>query len=347
MTFHDFARPADPLRHWVQAARAALWRVLPGLALTVGIAALAMVLQRASGLQALSPLVLAMGLGMALRNLTGPYPGAAAGIGFSLRRILRFAIVLLGLQLTVQQLAQIGGPGLVIVIVTLAATFVFTKAMGRVLGVDRKLTELIAAGTSICGASAVIATNTVTRGSDENVAYAIACVTIFGSLSMVLFPLAGHWLQMSPESFGLWSGAAIHEVAQAVAAAFQGGETAGEIGTVAKLGRVVSLAPVILLLSAAKTRRREVGEGRPPVPWFAFGFLAVVLANSALPQGTVLHDHAGSIATFLLTVALAAMGLETDLGKLRAEGLKPFLLGMSAWVFVTMLALGLVLAMGQ
>ena len=108
-----------------------------------------------------------------------------------LRRILRFAIVLLGLQLTAAQVIDVGATGIGIIAVTLAATFVFTIWLGRVLGVDRKLTELIAAGTSICGASAIIATNTVTRARGEDAAYALACVTVFGSIAMFVYPMLG------------------------------------------------------------------------------------------------------------------------------------------------------------
>lgn len=124
------------------------------------------------------------------------------------------------------------------IVASLTAPFLFTRWLGARLGVDAKLAEPIAAGRSICGASVVIANNTVTRSSDEDVAYALACVTVIGSLAMLLLPLLGGALQLDAHAFGLWSGASIREIAQVVAAAFQHGPEAGKIGTIAKLSRV-------------------------------------------------------------------------------------------------------------
>src|SRR5690606_19143770 len=143
------------------------------------------------------------------------------------------------------------------------------------LGVDRKLSELIAAGTSICGASAVIATNTVTKAPDEDVAYAVACVTIFGSIAMFTYPLLPGLLGLDPQAFGLWAGASIHEIAQVVAAAFQGGEQAGQFGTIAKLSRVMFLAPMVIGLGILSVRSAadDAAKGRSNVaiPWFVIG----------------------------------------------------------------------------
>lgn len=335
MSQMDHTQVANPLSGW-------LGPILPGLALTLGIAAVAMAVQRLSGIPALSPLVVAMVLGIAVRNLTGTPVAAKPGIAFSLRRILRFAIVLLGFQLTLAQLRAVGLPGLAVISVTLVATFVFTKWAGRALGVERRLAELIAAGTAICGASAVIATNTVTRGSDEDVAYAIACVTVFGSLSMIAMPALGSLLGMDAAHYGIWTGATIHEVAQVVGAGFQHGAEAGQAATVAKLSRVILLAPMILALGALARRRGGAAQGRAPTPWFVLGFVAVVLLNSALPLHEAAKAHVVTLTAFLLTVALAAMGLETDLRKLRAKGIRPLALGALAWLFISGLGFALV-----
>ena len=327
------------------AAVATLRRLAPGVGLAVLLALVATGVQRASGIAGLSPLVIAMVLGMGLRNSFGALPGTQAGITFSMRRILRFAIILLGFQLTLSQVAAVGAQGIAVIVLTLVCTFLFTKAMGRAMGVERRLAELIAAGTSVCGASAVIATNTVTRGADEDVAYAIACVTVFGSLSMLLFPLLAGPLGLGPQSYGLWSGAAIHEVAQVVAAAFAQGAEAGQAGTVAKLSRVILLAPLILSLGFWAVRRGTGAgaEGGPvqakaPMPWFVLGFIAVVALNSLVHLPDLWQGRMVTATAFLLTVALAAMGLETDFRKLRAKGLRPLALGALAWVFVSGLA---------
>jgi uncharacterized integral membrane protein (TIGR00698 family) len=320
----------------------AAYPLLPGLALSFGLALAAVALQRTLGVAGLSPLVLAMVGGMALRNLGRVPFTAQPGIQFTLKRILRAAIVLLGFQLTLTQLAAVGGRGVAVIVVTLGATFVFTKAMGRVIGVERRLAELIAAGTSVCGASAVIACNTVTRGSDEDVAYAIACVTVFGSLSMLMFPALGGMLDLGATRYGLWAGATIHEVAQVVAAAFARGEAAGHAGTVAKLSRVMLLAPLILSLGALAARRGDATGARAPMPWFAFGFIAVVLLNSVIALPADWHARIATGTSFLLTMALAAMGLETDVRRLRLRGLRPLVLGALAWLFISVLGLGLV-----
>ncbi|SMO41658.1 YeiH family protein [Paracoccus laeviglucosivorans] len=317
-------------------------RHLPGLALTFTIATVATVAQRLTGIAALSPLVVAMVLGIGWRNLIGTADTARVGITFSLRRILRFAIVLLGFQLTLLQLRQVGVPGLAVIAVTLAATFCFTTWVGRLLGVEPRLTQLIAAGTSVCGASAVLATNTVTRGTDEDVAYAIACVTVFGSLAMLILPGLGGWLALDSGHYGIWIGASVHEVAQVVGAAFQHGPEAGQAGTVAKLSRVILLAPLILTLGALARRRGDDAQGSAPMPWFVLGFIAVVLLNSVMPLPDAARGAVVTLTGFLLTVALAAMGLETDIAKLRAKGIRPLALGAIATGFIVTLALCLV-----
>jgi len=332
-------------RYWVPGQR-----LLPGLLLTFILAAVAFELRSLLGITALSPLIVAIVLGMAFHNTIGT-PGAfKPGVAFSMRRILRFAIVLLGLQLSFAPLIKVGTVGLAIIAVTLAATFVFTVWLGRRLGIDRKLAQLIAAGTSICGASAIIATNTVTRASDEDVAYAVACVTVFGSASMLLYPALEGLVQLAPHAFGLWAGASIHEIAQVVAAAFQNGTSSGHFGTIAKLSRVMLLAPTILALGYVSAKRLQTVGGdhvtpamqRLPMPLFVLGFLAMMVFNSfdLIPQ--VDKTYLVQATTFFLTVALAAMGLETDFGKLRAKGWRPLLVGAGSWLFISAFSLVLI-----
>ncbi|SNS44172.1 conserved hypothetical integral membrane protein [Tardiphaga sp. OK246] len=321
--------------------------LLPGLALTGAIAGTALALREIPYVGLASPMILAIGIGIAIQNTSGTPAAAKAGITFSMRSILRFAIILLGLQLTAAELLEVGGIGFAVIAATLLATFIFTTWLGRAMGIDRRLVELIAAGTSICGASAVIATNTVTRAPDEDVAYAVACVTIFGSIAMFVYPLLGSVLQLDPHHFGLWAGASIHEIAQVVAATFQQSRDAGEFGTVAKLARVMMLAPVVITLGLLATRRAraigaESGSAKVPMPWFAFGFVATVILNSLVDVPHAAMSLIIPITTFLLTMALAAMGLETNIQKLRAKGLRPLLLGAAAFLFIAGFSLMLV-----
>ncbi|WP_187435853.1 YeiH family protein [Bradyrhizobium hipponense] len=329
----------------VKSARA----VIPGVALAGAIALVAKLLHGVPGIATFSPMILAISIGIFVRNLVGTPSFAAPGISFSVRRLLRAAIVLLGFQITLTQLAAVGAKGLLIVVGTLVATFAFTLATGRALGVDRKLTELIAAGTSICGASAVVATNSVTGASDEDVAYAIACVTIFGSIAMFVYPVLPHLLHLDGGAYGLWSGASIHEIAQVAAASFQNSQRAGEIATVAKLARVMLLAPVVLALSVGSRLAARGAPGslaRAPLPWFAIGFVAVTAVNSVVTIPSEMRDATITLSTFLLTIALAAMGLETDISKLYAQGLRPAILGALAFLFIAIFSLALIKLMG-
>ncbi|BBD38375.1 membrane protein [Aminobacter sp. Y103A] len=326
-------------------------RLLPGLLLAAGIAALAFALRHLPGLGSFSPMIIAIVLGIAFHNLAGTPDQAKPGVAFSMRKVLRFAIILLGLQLTASQVAEVGITGVAIIAATLVATFTFTVWLGRLIGVEQKLAELIAAGTSICGASAVIATNTVTKASDEDVAYAVACVTVFGSIAMFGYPLLPGLLQLGPHAYGLWAGASIHEIAQVVAAAFQDGQQAGEFGTVAKLTRVLMLAPVVITLSLAarqraRSSRATQGGTTAPMPWFVLGFIAMVGVNSLVDIPAVAKTWIVALTTFLLTMALAAMGLETDIRKLRAKGLRPLFLGLAAFLFIATFSLMLVKLLG-
>ena len=340
------ALPAET--NWTGLHGRGIW---PGLALASMAAATAYAVRQLPAMATFSPMILAIVIGIAFHNLVGTPAWAKPGVTFSMRRLLRIAIILLGLQLTIVQVIEVGGRGIGIIALTLVSTFVFTVWMGRLLRVDRKLAQLIAAGTSICGASAVIATNTVTNAEDEDVAYAVACVTVFGSVAMFTYPLLPGLLHLDPHDFGLWSGASIHEIAQVVAASFQGGQKAGEFGTIAKLARVMLLAPMVMALGlianrSSKQTGSELGAARPPMPWFVLGFVALVGLNSVATIPAEAKVWIVAVTTFLMSVALAAMGLETDIGKLAAKGFRPALLGALAFLFIAGFSLTLIKLIG-
>ena len=322
-----------------------LLALTPGLALTGGIAAIAFALRLVPGVSVLSPMILSVLIGVAAHNF-GVAPAATReGAAFSLRRILRFAIVLLGLQITARQAADLGPGALATIAAALVATLGFTVVLGRALGVPRGLALLIGVGTSICGASAVLAAKAATNGDDEDAAYAVTCVTLFGTLAMFAYPLAQNVMHLSPRAYGLWAGASIHEIAQVVAAAFQEGATAGQFGTIAKLTRVAMMAPVVILLGEITARFGPTGNSercRPPFPWFLLGFLALSAFSSliAIPAGVV--APIGIVTTFLLSMAMAAMGLHTDLGQIRARGARPLALGFLASLFICLTSLVMV-----
>lgn len=326
-------------------------RFVPGLALAALVAAAAFGL-RALEIRAvsrLSPLMLAILIGIALRNLLGRPETARAGIALCLRAPLRTGIVLLGLQVTLAEILGIGIAGLTILAFALLGTYFFTLWLGRRLGVPTGLATLIAAGTGVCGASAIVAANTVVRDDEESVAYALATVTLFGTVAMFAYPLFAAVLPLSERGYGLWTGASVHEVAQVVAAGFARGETTGEFATVAKLARVLMLAPLVIGMGVwaqrERARRTEGSDvrGRAPVPWFVFGFLAMVLLAGTGWIPTNLRSDANLLAQMLLALALAAVGLETDVRKLIAQGWQPLALGALATLFICSTTLALAL----
>ncbi|MBZ9684390.1 MULTISPECIES: YeiH family protein [unclassified Mesorhizobium] len=321
--------------------------VIPGIVLVAMITAVAFSARNVSGFALFSPMILAVVAGMVYSNVLGTPVHAKAGIAFSQKRLLRFAIVLLGFQLTLGQVVSIGAGGVGIVALTLGATFVFTITLGRLIGVDAKLTQLIAAGTSICGASAIVATNIVTDARDEDVTYAVASITLFGTIAMLGFPLLAPLLGLDQHAFGLWAGASIHEVAQVIGAGFQNGTQSGEIATVAKLTRVAMLAPMIIALGLmARRKSDDQSAARPPMPWFVAAFVAVVALNSLVTIPAEVKQAVVLATTIMLTMGLAAMGLQADISQLRSRGLRPLALAFCAFLFIGGFSLMLVKVSG-
>jgi uncharacterized integral membrane protein (TIGR00698 family) len=289
-------------------------------------------------------MIVAIALGALVHNALGTPLAAKPGVAFSLRWILRFAIILLGFQLTARQVMDVGATSFAVIAVSLIACFIVTKPLGAALGVDAKLTELIAAGTSICGASAIIAANTITKAPEEDCAYAVACVTLCGMVAMVLYPFLPLLLGLTAREYGLWTGASVHEVAQVVAASYQAGKEAGDYATITKLTRVIMLAPMMMALGALAARRSN-GSGEPgsaPLPYFALGFIAAIAANSTVDIAPPAKDAIVAATTFLLALSLAAMGLATDVKKFAPKGARALLLGALSSVFIAVLSLLLV-----
>lgn len=316
--------------------------MLPGLALSLLLALVALRVKEATGLAALNPVVVALVAGIGLRTAFGLPGWLRPGTAFAVRPVLRAAIVLLGLQVTAGDLLSVGAGALALAFCSVALTLPFTIWLGGVLRVSAPLAQLIGAGTGICGASAIVAANQVAQGRQEDVAYALAVITLCGTAALLLYPELGPLIGMTPHAYGLWAGASIHEVVQAVGAAAAGGAEAVQTGTITKLARVVLLAPAVLALGAwARRGQRRAGGGpvKAPMPWFAFGFLAMVAAASGgvVPKEAI--QLSKQAVPLLLAASVAALGLNTDLRALRAEGLRPLLLGLGATLFVGLLGL--------
>jgi uncharacterized integral membrane protein (TIGR00698 family) len=317
-------------------------RLVPGVALAAALAAVAFGLRRIPALASVSPLMLAILVGMAWRNVVGVRDSALPGIAASVRAPLRFGIVLLGLQLTVADIMAVGGAGVAVIVLVVAATYAFTVFVGRQLGVDGRLARLVAVGTAICGASAIIAANTVVRDRDAGVAYALGVVTLFGTVVMLAFPLIGDWLALGDRDYGLWIGATVHEVPQVVAAAFAHGDPAGQMGTMSKLTRVLALAPMVLAMAWVARRREAHADAQVPVPWFVFGFLAMVLVASAGVIPAPAKPAIVLVTQAILALSLAAVGLATDFRHIAARGWRALALGAASTVFIGVLGLLLV-----
>lgn len=342
-----------PARGGLLPAR--LRRLLPGLCLCAALTAAALALGEVDALagHGLSALTLAILLGMLLGNTLYPRRGAAfaPGVEISRQALLRLGIVLYGLRLTTQDVAQMGWSGVAVDALVLASTFGLACWIGtRWLGLPRSSAMLIGAGSAICGAAAVLATAPVVRARPEQTTVAVATVVVFGTVSLLLYPwlfrLSEAWglLAGGAQGFGRYAGSTIHEVAQVVAAARSIGPEAADTAVVAKMVRVMMLAPFLLLLSAWLAREGARGTAARPggaparpriaVPWFAFGFVAVVLLNSLQWLPAPLVRFASEMGTGLLAMAMAALGLSTRWAALRQAGAKPLLLALVLFLWL-------------
>lgn len=331
---------------------------LPGLLLTAAIALLSLRLGRLEWLQAhgLGALTVAIVLGMLLGNSVYPAWGQRAGRGVAVSKgtLLRAGIVLYGLRLSFQDIARVGVAGVLIDATVLASTFALAWLLGtRLLRLDRGTALLVGAGSAICGAAAVMAAEPVVRGRAGQATVAVATVVVFGTLAMFAYPLlyragiAHGWLAMTPGQYGLYAGSTMHEVAQVYAAGRAVGSDAADTAVIAKMVRVMMLAPFLVLLSWALARIERRGAsatgGRITVPWFAFGFVAVVGLGSLRWLPPALVQAANALDGVLLAMAMAALGLSTHVSALRQAGPRPLLLAalLFAWLLLGGLAINL------
>ncbi len=328
---------------------------LPGLGLAGIVVAIAFALEKlvkAHTPIVLSPLVAAVLIGALLTNLRVLPDLARPGLQYAARRLLRIGIVILGLQLSLTKLRDLGLKGVALVLVTTTVTFFGTQWLGKRLGLSPGLRLLVATGFSICGASAVAAMRPVSGADDDDTVYAIGLVTICGSLAIAVLPSIGHALGFSDVRFGTWVGASVHDVAQTVAtAASRTSDAAREAAIVVKLTRVVMLAPLVAGVSVWRRRQADAAPGgasattkRPPiVPAFVAGFLAMVVLNSAFNLPVDFLRQAKNVERVLLAAALVGLGAGVDVRKLRAIGPRPLVLGLASWVLIaTMTAVGVV-----
>lgn len=289
-----------------------------------------------------SPMIIGIILGMLYANsLRNNLPDTwVPGIQFCSKKLLRLGIILYGFRLTFQDIANVGVAGFVIDAIVVAVTVIGGYYIGKALKMDRDIALLTSIGSGICGAAAVLGAESTIRTQPYKTAVAVATVVIFGTISMFLYPIAyrAGVLDLSPEQMGIYAGSTLHEVAHAVGAGNAMGEEISNVSVIVKMIRVMLLVPVLLILGwwvAARSKGSASGEkGKLAVPWFAVGFLAVICFNSfgLLPAAWV--DTINYIDTFLLTMAMAALGAETSIDKFKKAGAKPFLLAFILYIWL-------------
>jgi uncharacterized integral membrane protein (TIGR00698 family) len=327
-------------------SRAHVRPLLPGIGLCVALALAAQALSSLPGLHVLGPLTLALVLGIALRAFTGPLAWSDAGSRFCARPVLRLGVFLMGARLDFALVARVGPRVALLDALLICAGLLGIAALARAMGVPGKLATLIAVGTSICGASAVVAAGSVTRAEEEDVTLAVALCGVVGTLGVLFYVLAGPHLPLTVPQLAILCGSTLHEVAQVIAAAFTWGADSGDLGTLVKLTRVVLLAPALLALGYA-TRGHGVrySLGNPPVPWFVIGFLALGTVRSLGWLPGVLRPALESTSIFLMACAMAAMGLHTQASMIRRAGVRVAYAGVAAFACMAALSFCLIRAL--
>jgi uncharacterized integral membrane protein (TIGR00698 family) len=317
--------------------------VIPGLLCAAAVAAVAVLCARAVPL--VGAPVLAIVLGVAIRALT-PLPQQwRPGIAFSARAVLQAAIVVSGFGLSLATVVRTGLATLPVTLGTIAVALVLAPLLGRMLRLERMLQTLVGVGTAICGASAIAAVSSVLEPDEADVALSIATVFFYNILAVLVFPPIGHALHLAQDAFGLWAGTAINDTSSVVAAGYAYGREAGDHATIVKLTRATLILPIVAAIALWRARaKRSEGAGVPwkrIVPWFILWFLAAALVNGSGLIPPSWHDGLAAVAVFSISVALAAIGMQTELARLLRAGARPLALGFMLWVAVAFSSLAI------
>ncbi len=288
----------------------------------------------------MAEVTIAVLLGVVAAQLVGSRAAALSpGLGLAVQRLLRVGIVFLGARLSLDEIAGIGLPATGVIAVTMAAAFTVVLLASRLIAVDRELSVLLAVGSAVCGNSAIVATAPVIGARASHVGYAVATVTLFGTAAVFVYPIVGHLVRMPDADFGLWSGIAVNDTSQVIAASAAYSPGALDVATVVKLIRNALMAPLLLLVAWGWARRQHRAGGvsvdvRRAVPLFVLGFVAMAALRSIGVVGAQEAEVFHSIARILILVALAAVGLSIRFSDIRATSWRPLAVGFSAAVAV-------------
>lgn len=312
--------------------------VFPGLAVSVLVAVTAQFLSEHYGAPAM---LMALLLGLALNFLAEDGTRTAPGIAFTTRTVLRLGVALLGARISVEMLAQLGGPAIALVVLGVVLTIGFALIASRLVGRSWRFALLTGGSVAICGASAAMAIAAVLpkhEKSERDLVFTVLCVTVLSTVAMVIYPMLAQAFHFDARSSGVFLGGTIHDVAQVVGAGFSISPEIGETATLVKLIRVSMLAPVVLCLSLAIRQAgiADPSEGKAPplLPGFVTGFLVLATLNSVGLIPVVVADWAGALSRWALLIAIAAVGIKTSLGRMLEVGSRAIALMIAETVFL-------------
>ena len=335
-----------------------LVKLLPGMALALLVAAAAKALEALeslAGLHVIGASVIALFIGMLINAFYKPDQVTLPGVKFTSKKVLKFAIILLGASLNIRTVLTVGRFSLTVMLFTLATCFGLGALIGRALGLNWKTASLINAGTGICGGSAIAAIAPVIEADDMDIAYGLSATFLFDMVMIVVFPLLGRALGLSDAAFGLWAGTAVNDTSSVVATGYAFSEAAGDFATMVKLTRTLAIIPAVLVFSAVslhiKRRSQENAAAakvslRTVFPWFILGFLAMSALTSLglIPEGVA--SVLKQASKFLMVAALAAIGLNTNFKALCRSGARPMLHGFIISLLVVLVAIAVEYAIG-
>ena len=325
--------------------------VLPGFLAAVVIAAVAKWLESLLPIHLIGASVIALFIGMGIHALRKPGNRLLPGLKFTSKKVLKLAIVLLGASLSIGTILHVGRLSLTVMVFTLLTCFGGGYFVGKKLGLDWKLSNLISAGTGICGGSAIAAIAPVIEAEDSDIAYAISATFLFDMAMIVLFPIMGRAMGLSDMAYGLWAGTAVNDTSSVVAAGYAFSEGAGDFATMVKLTRTLSIIPTVIIFSLinshlkAKTRNSSGKFSTKKVkitgllPWFILAFLAMAITNSFGFIPVSVSATLKSISKFLMVAALAAIGLNTDFREMKKSGINPMIHGFIISALVVIVAI--------
>ncbi|MBS4761243.1 YeiH family putative sulfate export transporter [Carnobacteriaceae bacterium zg-ZUI252] len=329
--------------------------ILPGVCLALILAAVAKMIAAVLPIHLIGAPVIALFLGMAINHFYKPSASVQTGLTFMSKRVLKFAIILLGASLHLGHVFRVGAMSLVVMIFTLITCFLGGYYIGKALGLNWKLSNLISAGTGICGGSAIAAIAPVIEADDSDIAYAMSATFLFDIAMIMLFPILGHMLGLSDIAYGLWTGTAVNDTSSVVAAGYAYSQHAGDFAVMVKLTRTLSIIPTVIIFSLIQSnlkRKENAGLQTKKVnllqlfPWFILGFLALTGINSLGLISDATGHFLKDTSKFLMISALAAIGLKTDFSKMRKSGLQPMVHGFIISALVVIVAIIVEYGMG-